>query len=53
MALPDVKKVNGLSLGFGFKVYKFHLDYAYSKYALTGNAHTIGITTNFGDFNKK
>ncbi len=53
MALPDVKKANGLSLGFGFKVYKFHLDYAYSKYALTGNAHTIGITTNFGDFNKK
>lgn len=53
MALPDVKKVNGLSLGFGFKVYKFHLDYAYSKYALTGNAHTIGITTNFGDFSKK
>ncbi len=53
MALPDVKKVNGLSLGFGFKVYKFYLDYAYSKYALTGNAHTIGITTNFGDFHKK
>ena len=53
MALPDVKKANGLSLGFGFKVYKFHLDYAYSKYALTGNAHTIGITTNLGYFNKK
>jgi hypothetical protein len=38
---------------FGFKMYKFHLDYAYSKYALTGNAHTIGITTNLGSFNKK
>ncbi len=53
LALSDVKKVNGLSLGFGFKVYKFHLDYAYSKYALTGNSHTIGITTNFNYFNKK
>lgn len=53
MALSDVKKVNGLSLGFGLKVYKFHLDYAYSKYALTGNSHTIGITTNFNYFNKK
>lgn len=53
MALPDVKKANGLSAGFGFKVYKFHLDYAYSKYAFTGNTHTIGITTNFNYFSKK
>lgn len=52
MALPDVKKANGLSLGFGFKVYKFHLDYAYSKYAFTGNSHTIGITTNLNSFSK-
>ena len=52
MALSDVKKVNGLSLGFGLKVYKFHLDYAYSKYSLTGNSHTIGITTNFNYFKK-
>lgn len=53
MALTDVKKANGLSLGFGLKVYKFHLDYAYSKYALTGNSHTIGITTNLNYFGKK
>lgn len=52
MALPDAKKANGLSLGFGFKVSKFHLDYAFSKYALTGNTHTIGITTNFNYFKK-
>jgi len=52
MALPDVKKANGLSLGLGLKVYKFHLDYAFSKYALTGNTHTIGITTNFNYFKK-
>ncbi len=53
MALPDKKVANGLSLGFGFKVYKFHLNYGFSKYALTGNAHTFGITTNFNYFNKK
>ncbi|MES2566461.1 MAG: type IX secretion system protein PorQ [Bacteroidota bacterium] len=52
MALPDVKKANGLSLGLGFKVSKFHFDYAFSKYALTGNSHTIGITTNLNYFNK-
>lgn len=53
MALSDVKLANGLSAGFGFKVYKFHLNYAYSKYALTGNSHTFGITTNFNYFTKK
>ncbi len=52
MSLPDVKKANGLSAGFGFKVYKFHLDYAYSKYAANGNSHTIGIMTNFNYFKK-
>ena len=53
MALPDVKKANGLSVGLGFKVYKFHFDYAYSKYALNGNTHTFGITTNLKSFTKK
>ena len=53
MSLTDKKVANGLSAGFGLKIYKFHLNYGYSKYALTGNAHTIGITTNFNYFTKK
>lgn len=53
MALPDKKSANGLSVGFGLKIYKFHLNYGFSKYALTGNAHTFGITTNFNYFSKK
>ncbi len=53
MALPDKKSASGLSAGFGLKIYKFHLNYAFSKYALTGNVHTIGITTNFNYFAKK
>ena len=53
MALPDKKSANGLSIGFGLKIYKFHLNYGFSKYALTGNSHTIGITTNFNYFSKK
>ena len=53
MSLPDKKVANGLSLGVGLKIYKFHLNYAFSKYALTGNTHTIGITTNFRYFAKK
>jgi hypothetical protein len=53
MALPDKKVANGLSVGVGLKIYKFHFNYAFSKYALTGNAHTIGITTNLNYFTKK
>ena len=53
MSLTDKKVANGLSVGFGFKIYKFHLNYGYSKYSLAGNSHTFGITTNFGYFGKK
>ncbi len=53
MSLPDKKVVNGLAAGFGIKISKFHFNYAYSKYALNGNAHTFGITTNFNYFSKK
>ena len=53
MSITDKKVANGLSAGFGCKIYKFHLNYAFSKYALTGNTHTIGITTNFNYFGKK
>ena len=53
MSLSDVKVANGLSIGFGFKIYKFHLNYGYSKYSLGGNSHTFGITTNFSYFTKK
>jgi len=53
MALPEVKKANGLSLGFGIKIFKFQLDYAFSKYALNGNVHTIGLTGNMSLLSKK
>ena len=53
MSLPDKKVVNGLAAGFGVKILKFHFNYAYSKYALNGNSHTFGITTNFNYFHKK
>ncbi|MES2131163.1 MAG: hypothetical protein V4506_02370, partial [Bacteroidota bacterium] len=49
----DKKVVNGLAAGFGVKILKFHFNYAYSKYALNGNSHTFGITTNFNYFHKK
>ncbi|MFO0477152.1 MAG: type IX secretion system protein PorQ [Bacteroidota bacterium] len=53
MSLPDKRSLNGLSVGFGLKINKFHLSYGYFKQAVAGNSHTIGITTNFNYFNKK
>lgn len=52
MSLPDRRVANGLSAGFGVKILKFHFNYAYSKYAINGNSHTFGITTNFNYFHK-
>ena len=53
MKLPDKKAANGLSLGLGVKIYKFHFSYAYAKYAVGGNAHNFSITTSLGYFTKK
>ncbi len=53
LSIPDKKVANGLSVGFGCKIYKFHFNYGYSKYSLAGNSHTFGITTNFNYFGKK
>lgn len=53
MSLSDKRVASGLSLGLGFKISKFHFNYAFSKYSLTANAHTFGITTNFNYFGKK
>ncbi len=53
LSLPDKRAVNGFSAGFGVKIMKFHFNYAYSKYALNGNSHTFGITTNLNYFHKK
>lgn len=51
--LPDKRTASGLSLGFGFQVYRFKLSYAYTKYNLSGNSSIIGITTNLGTYVKK
>lgn len=53
MMLPEKRTASGLSLGFGFQVYRFKLNYAFTKYNLTGNSHIIGITTNLGTYVKK
>lgn len=51
--LPDKRTASGLSVGFGFQVYRFKLNYAFTKYNLAGNSSIISITTNLGTYIKK
>lgn len=51
--LPDKRTASGLSLGFGFQVYRFKLNYAFTKYNLAGNSSIFSITTNLGTYVKK
>ena len=53
MMLPDKRTASGLTFGFGFKINRFGLSYAYSKYNITGVASTIGITTHIGAYTKR
>lgn len=43
----------GFSWGFGFKIKKFHIACARSKYHLAGSTNSFSITTNFKEFYKK
>lgn len=53
MMLPDKRTASGLSFGFGFKINRFALSYAYTKYNITGTSSIIGLTTHLGSYTKK
>jgi hypothetical protein len=53
MMLPDKRTASGLSFGFGLKINRFGISYAYSKYNITGNSSIISITTHLGTYVKK
>lgn len=53
MMLPDKRTASGLSFGFGMKINRFGLSYAFTKYNITGTSHIIGITTHLGSYTKK
>ena len=40
----------GMSLGFGFRIYKFHFSYGHAAYHIAGGTNTFSVTTNLSDF---
>ena len=53
MMLPDKRTASGLSFGFGFKINRFGISYAFTKYNITGTSNIFGITTHLGAYTKK
>jgi hypothetical protein len=44
MTLPEKRGANAFSFGFGLRVKRFGFSYAFSKMAVPGNSHLIGLT---------
>jgi hypothetical protein len=44
MTLPERRGVNGLSLGFGFRIKRLGFSYAFTKMAFPGNSSIFGLT---------
>jgi hypothetical protein len=53
MSVNNLRSMAGFSLGFGFKVSKFRLDYGLGKQHLAGGMNHLSISTNFSEFKKK
>ncbi len=45
--------IAGFSFGFGLKISKFNLSYAYARYSVVGGPNHFTISTNFGEFHSK
>jgi hypothetical protein len=43
----------GFSVGFGFRISKFHMAFGHSSYHLAGGTNHFSLTTNFSDFYRK
>ncbi len=50
MQLPDNGGLVGISLGFGLKIKKINVNYAFTKYHAAGNSSHISISTNLSSF---
>lgn len=50
LKVPSKMGTVGFSWGFGFRISKFHLNYARSTYHLNGSPNYISLTTNLDDF---
>jgi hypothetical protein len=48
--LDNIRSLAGMSVGLGFKIKQFRLDYGMAFYHVGGTVHHIGITTDIDEF---
>ena len=53
LSVNNIRSLSGFSIGFGFKVSHFRLDYGLGKQHLAGGTNHLSISTNFSEFKKK
>ena len=53
MKLEGHSGITGFAFGFGLRVSKFNLSYAYARYHMAGGPNHFTISTNFSDFYSK
>lgn len=49
LLIQEQRSFSGISLGFGLKMRRFKLDYAYSRYTIAANTSLFGLTYNFSE----
>ncbi len=50
MLVPNYGGLAGFSGGFGFRIYRFQLDYGFGVYHQAGSSHHLSISTNLKEF---
>ena len=51
--ISNVRSMSGFSIGFGFKISKFRIDYGLGRQHLAGGMNHLSISTKFSEFKKK
>jgi len=51
-SIDNYRSMSGFSLGFGFKINRFRIDYGYKFYSFAGGLNHIGIATSINEFKK-
>ncbi len=52
LSVSNLRTLTGFSIGIGFKVKKFNLDYSLSKVHFGGSTHHLGLSTNIKSFTR-
>ena len=52
LSLSDTRVFSGISMGVGFNIYRFRIDYGFGRYHTGANAHKFSISTHISEFTR-